>query len=295
MRATVSFPPLVYDDDDLAAIDGNCRLRCAGHMPRTWTRAPSTTFHDRGPVLHNSSNFCSRTARLRTLKRSHDAATTIRSLSGLCPIPYTGSGPLRTPLTFLRDACQRQSATRLTVFVIARFDRPFPIPCVSAACELEKIEGPRASMAQTVSSLPSSVRFLTPDVIAKIASALGLDRCHRPLGRHRRLSRHPRGPSRCGVSSPSGARQLSNAVPQQRPGCLLDSLTSLIGARARRAFTDTGSGLLSSLLNGHTLDAMTQSVGRFAGVGESSSKSPARHVRSSGAGRAWSAAAQRRS
>ena len=124
-------------------------------------------------------------------------------------------------------------------------------------------------MANSLVSLV--MQFLTPDVIAKIASALGLDRSIAHKAVMGAIPAILAGLANV-ASSPGGARQLSNAVAQQRPG-MLDSLTSLIGGPGQKAFTDTGSGLLSSLLNGHTLDAMTQSVGRFAGVGESSSKS----------------------
>jgi hypothetical protein len=115
------------------------------------------------------------------------------------------------------------------------------------------------------------MQFLTPDMIAKIASALGLDRtvAQKAIG--------GAVPALLSVlanvaSSPGGARQLSNAVAQQQPGAL-DSLKSLIEGSGQRAFADTGSSMLSTLLGGGALDAVTQSVGKFAGIGEGASKS----------------------
>jgi hypothetical protein len=124
-------------------------------------------------------------------------------------------------------------------------------------------------MANSLVSLV--MQFLTPDVIAKIASALGLDRSIAQKAITGAIPAILAGLAGT-ASNPGGARQLSNAVSQQQPG-MLDSLTSLIGGTGQKPFTDTGSGLLSKLLGGHTLDALTQSVGKFAGVGENTSKS----------------------
>jgi hypothetical protein len=115
------------------------------------------------------------------------------------------------------------------------------------------------------------MQFLTPDVIAKIASALGLDRdvAQKMIGGAipALLS------SLVGVaSSPGGARQLSNVVAQQQPGAL-EGLKNLIGHTGQQSFANTGSSMLSGLLGGGTLDALTQSVAKFAGVGEGTSKS----------------------
>jgi hypothetical protein len=115
------------------------------------------------------------------------------------------------------------------------------------------------------------MQFLTPDMIAKIASALGLDRAiaQKAIG-----GAIPALLSALAdvASTPGGARQLSNAVAQQQPGAL-DSLKNLIEGSGQKAFADTGSSMLSSLLGGTALDAVTQSLGRFAGIGEGASKS----------------------
>jgi hypothetical protein len=115
------------------------------------------------------------------------------------------------------------------------------------------------------------MQFLTPDVIAKIASALGLDRdvTQKLIGGAVPAILA----SLAGVAaSPGGARQLATALAQQQPGTL-DGLKSLIRQAGQQSFASTGSSALSGLLGGGTLDALTQSVAKFGGVGESTSKS----------------------
>jgi Bacterial protein of unknown function (DUF937) len=115
------------------------------------------------------------------------------------------------------------------------------------------------------------MQFLTPDVIAKIASALGLDRdvAQKMVGGAIPAILA----SMAGVAaSPGGARQLATAVAQQQPGTL-DNLKSLIGQAGQQSFASAGSSALSGLLGGGALDALTQSVAKFGGVGESTGKS----------------------
>ena len=115
------------------------------------------------------------------------------------------------------------------------------------------------------------MQFLTPDMIAKIASALGLDRtiAQKAIGG--------------GVpallasladvaSTPTGARQLTNTLAQQQPGSL-ESLKGLIGGSGQNNLAETGSNMLSGLFGGGALDTMAQSIGKFAGLDGSSSKS----------------------
>ncbi|MGY4308050.1 hypothetical protein ACVIJ6_005293 [Bradyrhizobium sp. USDA 4369] len=114
------------------------------------------------------------------------------------------------------------------------------------------------------------MQFLTPDMIAKIASALGLDRsvAQKAIG--------------CAVptllssltdlaSTPSGARQLTNTLAQQKPDSL-ESLKSLIAGSGQTALAETGSNMLSGLFGGGATDTMAQTIGKFAGTGEGSGK-----------------------
>jgi hypothetical protein len=115
------------------------------------------------------------------------------------------------------------------------------------------------------------MQFLTPDMIAKIASALGLDR---------NLAQKAIGGAVPALlagladlaSAPAGARQLTNTLAQQQPGSL-ESLKSVIGGSGQNTVAETGSSMLSGLFGGGALDTMAQSIGKFAGVDGGSSKS----------------------
>jgi hypothetical protein len=115
------------------------------------------------------------------------------------------------------------------------------------------------------------MQFLTPDMIAKIASALGLDRA---------VAQKAVGGAVPALlasladvaSTPNGARQLSSTLAQQQPGSL-ESLKSLIGGSGQSTLAETGSSMLSGLFGSGTLDTMAQSIGKFAGVDSGSGKS----------------------
>jgi hypothetical protein len=115
------------------------------------------------------------------------------------------------------------------------------------------------------------MQFLTPDMIAKIASALGLDRsvAQKAIG-----GAVPALLASLAdvASTPNGARQLSSTLAQQQPGSL-ESLKSLIGGSGQNTLAETGSSMLSGLFGGGALDTMAQSIGKFAGVDAGSGKS----------------------
>ena len=115
------------------------------------------------------------------------------------------------------------------------------------------------------------MQFLTPDMIAKIASALGLDRS---VAQKAIAGAVPALLASLAdlASAPNGARQLGNALAQQQAG-LLESIKSSIGGSGQSTLTEAGSSLLSGLFGGGTLDTMAQSIGKFAGLDGSSSKS----------------------
>ena len=73
------------------------------------------------------------------------------------------------------------------------------------------------------------------------------------------------------VSKPQGATKLAEVVKKQEPG-VLSSLASVIGEPGQKALVDQGSSVLTSLLGGKTLSALTDSVGQYAGVSGSGSK-----------------------
>jgi hypothetical protein len=116
------------------------------------------------------------------------------------------------------------------------------------------------------------MQFLTPDMIAKIASALGVDRS---------VAQNAIGGAVPALlasladvaSTPNGARQLTNAVTQQQQQGSLETLKNLIGNSDPNTLADTGSSMLSGLFGGGALDTMAQSIGKFAGVDAGSGKS----------------------
>jgi Bacterial protein of unknown function (DUF937) len=115
------------------------------------------------------------------------------------------------------------------------------------------------------------MQFLTPDMIAKIASALGLD------GAVAQKAIGGAVPALLAsladvASTPEGARQLTNTLAQQPSGSL-ENLKSLIGSSGPNNLAETGSSMLSGLFGRGALDTMAQSIGKFAGLGGDSSKS----------------------
>ena len=98
-------------------------------------------------------------------------------------------------------------------------------------------------------------QFLTPDVIARIASTLGLESTAAQKAISGSIPAILAGLA--GVAlKPEGAQQLSGAVAQQSP-TVLDNLTSVIGGAGQKAFADSGSSMLSKLLGGGTMNALT--------------------------------------
>jgi sporulation protein YlmC with PRC-barrel domain len=117
-------------------------------------------------------------------------------------------------------------------------------------------------MANSIVSTIS--RFLTPEVIGKLASASGLDRSVTQTAVGAALPSIVN--ALAGVAAqPNGARQLADAVAQQ-PTDILGSITS--GATGLPLTGEKGTNLLSSLLGGGALGVLTSKLSRFIGVGE---------------------------
>jgi hypothetical protein len=132
-------------------------------------------------------------------------------------------------------------------------------------------QGKTKEVAVATNLVSLVMQSLTPDMIAKIATALGLDRASTQKAVGGAIPAILSGLAAV-ASVPSGARQLSGAISQQGPG-MLDRLGSLIAGSGQRTVEDTGSSLLSGLLGGDTMDALAQSVGKFAGIGDGAGKS----------------------
>ena len=112
---------------------------------------------------------------------------------------------------------------------------------------------------------------LSPSMVSRIASALGLNQTSTqkaivaavPALLAALISY---------VSKPQGAAKLTEVVRKQEPG-VLASLASVIGEPGQKALIDQGGSVLTSLLGGKTLSALTGAVAQYAGTDAGGSKS----------------------
>ena len=112
---------------------------------------------------------------------------------------------------------------------------------------------------------------LSPTIVSRIASALGLNQTATQKAVVAAV------PALLAalinyVTKPQGATKLAEVVRKQEPG-VLASLASVIGEPGQKALIDRGASVLTSLLGGKTLSALTNAVGQYAGVGNAGSKS----------------------
>jgi hypothetical protein len=113
-------------------------------------------------------------------------------------------------------------------------------------------------------------QFLTPDLIGRIAVALGLDRNIVQTAVNAAV------PALLAAftgaaAKPGGAQGLTDAIKQQSG--TLDAFAKTIGSGEQSSLIDTGSRLLTSLLGGQDQSALASAVGRFSGLGQSASNS----------------------
>ena len=112
-------------------------------------------------------------------------------------------------------------------------------------------------------------RFLTPELVGKLATAAGLDKTLAHEGVTAAVPAILSGLA--GVAGkPDGARQLASAIAQQSPD-MLRSLTSG-PADLTPQLAERGSGMLSTLLGGGALPMLTSTLSRFLGVSDASAR-----------------------
>ena len=110
-------------------------------------------------------------------------------------------------------------------------------------------------------------RFLTPEVVGKIASASGVDSSMAAKAVSAAVPTILSGLAAL-AARPGGGRQIADAVAEQR-----SDLGSLVGNLATPAkLADTGNGLLSSLLGGGTPAILASTMGKFLGISEGSTR-----------------------
>src|SRR6516165_3433703 len=108
-------------------------------------------------------------------------------------------------------------------------------------------------------------QFLTPEMIGRIASALGFDRTITQKAIIAAIPAILAAFSKV-ATQPSGAQKLADVAKQQSSA--LDSFANVLGKGGQSSFIDQGSQLLSSLLGGRDQNALAQAVGKFAGLGQ---------------------------
>ena len=114
-------------------------------------------------------------------------------------------------------------------------------------------------------------QVLSSNLITRIASSLGLDKTVAEKALQAGI------PSLLAaltslVSKPGGVAALNGAIARQEPG-VLSNLVSVIGGSAQKSLIDNGASTLTSLLGGTTTSALTNAIGRYAGIGDGDSKS----------------------
>src|SRR5262245_2541737 len=112
---------------------------------------------------------------------------------------------------------------------------------------------------------------LSPNIVSSIASAFGLNRTATQKAVVAAV------PALLAalmnyVTKPQGATKLAEVVRKQEPG-MLSSFASVIGEPGQTALIDQGASVLTSLLGGKSLSALTGAVGQYADVGNEGSKS----------------------
>jgi len=109
------------------------------------------------------------------------------------------------------------------------------------------------------------VRFLTPDVIGRIASALGIDRNMAQTAINAVVPSLLAGFG--GVAAqPGGPQRLADAAAEQRG--TLGNFVGSLGTANQSSLIESGSSMLSSLLGASNRNALVGAISRFSGLGQ---------------------------
>ena len=114
------------------------------------------------------------------------------------------------------------------------------------------------------------MQYLTPEMIGRIAAAIGLDRSSAQTTVSASVPALLAALSNTAIQ-PGGAQKLVDAA-KQHVGTL-DNFAGIIGSGSQAAFVDKGSRILSSLLGGQNQSALAGAVAKVAGVGQGASNS----------------------
>jgi hypothetical protein len=114
------------------------------------------------------------------------------------------------------------------------------------------------------------MQYLTPDMVGRMAAALGLNRSDAQSGVSAAV------PALLAAltglaDKPGGAQSLVNTIKQQSG--VADNFAGMIGGSNQASFIDRGSSLLTSLLGSSDASSLAGAVGRFAGLGQTKATS----------------------
>jgi hypothetical protein len=114
------------------------------------------------------------------------------------------------------------------------------------------------------------MQFLTPDMVGRIATALGFDRSKVQSGISGAV------PALLAAfndvaTQPGGAQRLADAAQQQKGSP--ENFASVLAAGGQSSLLDKGSQLLSSLVGGQSQNALIGAIAKFTGLGQGASGS----------------------
>jgi hypothetical protein len=116
-----------------------------------------------------------------------------------------------------------------------------------------------------------AMNFITPSIVSRIASSLGIDSKIAQMAISAALPSIFAGI--VGKSAkPEGLGQLTSMLGQQDSG-LLSNLAGMIGGTDQSKLVTGGSNMLGSLLGNSALGSLTGAIGKFSGMGEAPTKS----------------------
>lgn len=114
------------------------------------------------------------------------------------------------------------------------------------------------------------MQFLTPDMVGRIANTLGIGRSDTSTAVDAAVPAILA--ALTGVAArPGGPQKLANAVKQESG--VLDRFAGILGGDNQRSFIDRGSQTLSSILGDRDQSALANAVGKYSGLGSSTSGS----------------------
>jgi Bacterial protein of unknown function (DUF937) len=116
-----------------------------------------------------------------------------------------------------------------------------------------------------------AMKFLTPDLMLKIASGLGLDKM---------LAQKAMGAAVPAIlaglagkaAKPDGAKSIFDALGRQDSG-LLGSIAGMLGGSGQSSLINSGTNALTSMLGGSAVSGLAGAVAKYAGIGETPAKS----------------------